>query len=580
MIGSLMSRMSAAQNYDVPTLQKAIQDGTLPAYVGIPLIQDKMKQQQMAQAGAQGQQQQKPPIAEQILAQATQSEGQKGIDAAQSNLQGMSGGGIAYAAGGDVDQEDYEDALQEQQDEQDMELAQMAGQNAGQGIASVASTPQVSKQPASVNQTPNVEQGIKQITDKDQARKYNVGNLRPSGFTYKGQIGVSPGGFAMFDSEEAGHAALDQDINAKLKRGVDTPEKFIEIYAPRKSRGGDNPDKTVDSYIDNVAKSLGIERGGKIPNTPEARQALHDAIIKQEGSQYATAHFAEGGIASIRHFATGDAVNFGVKDPSTWEDEKDAPNFGVTDPSTWNNDTENFGVKNPNTWNNDATPNTMKDLMSGPATITPPAQPPVQAPAAPSAWDQYLSGLNQSREDLKNQKSEDKYMALMAAGLGILKSSGEVAPGKVHTALGDIASGGLEGVAYAQQAAKQRAAQENALNKEAGTALYRNYLTNASKENQSANLDLKNRQLSETEREHQMLDRNRQEAGFRDWQKIIIDKKIATAITDEDKQKYELEKQDTLYNHPVFREQWKKLYPDLPLPTVPGGAGWDIKPKG
>ena len=113
--------------------------------------------------------------------------------------------------------------------------------------------------------------------------------------------------------------------------------------------------------------------------------------------------------------------------------------------------------------------------------------------------------------------------------------------------------------------------------------MYRNYLTNASKENQAANLDVKNRQLSETEREHQMLDRNRQEAGFRDWQKIItapIDKKIAAAITDEDKQKYELEKQDTLYNHPVFREQWKKLYPDLPLPTVPGGAGWDIKPKG
>jgi hypothetical protein len=569
MISSLMSRMAQAQNLDVNQLKQAVQDGTLPAYVGVPLIQDKMKQQQMAQSDKP--QPAQRPIADQILAQAVQ----KGIDSAPSNLQSMSGGGIAYAAGGDVDQEDYEDVLQEQQDEQDMELAQMAGQNTGmagqnfgQGIAIAASTPQVSKQPTSVNQTPNVEQGIKQITDKDQARKYNVGNLRPSGFTYKGQIGVSPGGFAMFDSEEAGHAALDQDINAKLKRGVDTPEKFIEIYAPRKSHGGDNPDKTVDAYIDNVAKSLGIERGGKIPNTPEARQALHDAIIKQEGSQYATAHFAEGGIASIRHFATGDAVNFGVKDPSTWEDEKDAPNFGVKDPSTWNND---------------ATPNTMKDLMSGPATITPPVQLPVQTPAAPSAWDKYLSGLNQSREDLKNQKSEDKYMSLMAAGLGILKSSGEVAPGKVHTALGDIASGGLEGVAYAQQAAKQRAAQENALNKEAGTALYRNYLTNASKENQTANLDIKNRQLNETEREHQMLDRNRQEAGFRDWQKIItapLDKKIAAAITDEDKQKYELEKQDTLYNHPVFREQWKKLYPDLPLPIVQGEAGWYIKPRG
>ena len=59
------------------------------------------------------------------------------------------------------------------------------------------------------------------------------------------------------------------------------------------------------------------------------------------------------------------------------------------------------------------------------------------------------------------------------------------------------------------------------------------------------------------------------------------DKKIATAITQEDKDKLEQEKSDSLYNHPVFRSQWKQLYPDLPLPeATPTGAGWDIKPKG
>ena len=51
MIGSLMSRMGTAQKLSVAQLKQAVQDGTLPAYVGIPLIQDKLKQQQEAKPG-------------------------------------------------------------------------------------------------------------------------------------------------------------------------------------------------------------------------------------------------------------------------------------------------------------------------------------------------------------------------------------------------------------------------------------------------------------------------------------------------------------------------------------------------
>ena len=131
MIGSLMSRMNSAQNLDVNQLKQAIQDGTLPAYVGIPLMQDKMKQQQMSKAGQP--QPKQPPIADQILAQAN------GIDSAQSNLPEMSaaeGGIMSYAVGGDVDPEDYEDQIQEQEDEQDLAYAQMMAQNnENQGIA-------------------------------------------------------------------------------------------------------------------------------------------------------------------------------------------------------------------------------------------------------------------------------------------------------------------------------------------------------------------------------------------------------------------------------------------------------------
>jgi hypothetical protein len=82
MIGSLMSRMADAEKLSVDQLQKAVQNGTIPAYVGIPLMQDKMNQQKEAQAMMQGGEQKQPPIADQVMAEASQH----GIDEAQSNL--------------------------------------------------------------------------------------------------------------------------------------------------------------------------------------------------------------------------------------------------------------------------------------------------------------------------------------------------------------------------------------------------------------------------------------------------------------------------------------------------------------
>ena len=124
MINSLMSRMNAADNLSVQQLHQAVADGTLPAYVGVPMIQDKMKQQQQAMAMQQPMQQ--PPIADQIMAasaprrmprrevmpQENQVESEvaqapeQGIEAAPSNLptQMAQGGILSFADGGMDDQ--------------------------------------------------------------------------------------------------------------------------------------------------------------------------------------------------------------------------------------------------------------------------------------------------------------------------------------------------------------------------------------------------------------------------------------------------------------------------------------------
>jgi hypothetical protein len=83
MITDMNARVAMAQKLSIPQLQQAIKNGTVPAYVGVPLLQDKMRQQQQMAMAQQGQQaQQQPPIAEQIMAEASRS----GVDQLPSNL--------------------------------------------------------------------------------------------------------------------------------------------------------------------------------------------------------------------------------------------------------------------------------------------------------------------------------------------------------------------------------------------------------------------------------------------------------------------------------------------------------------
>jgi soluble lytic murein transglycosylase-like protein len=126
MIGDLLSNISTAQKLSIEQIQQAINDGTLPSYVGMPLLQEKVQQRNEAAQILSGQQQQsQPPIGQQIMQQANQSiapqaqqaaPSEQGIDQAQSNLPAkMAGGGIvAFASGGDTayeDSDEYQEAM-------------------------------------------------------------------------------------------------------------------------------------------------------------------------------------------------------------------------------------------------------------------------------------------------------------------------------------------------------------------------------------------------------------------------------------------------------------------------------------
>jgi len=91
-----------ADRMSVDQLKEALQNKTLPAYIAIPLIEEKMNMQDRMRNSAAMQQPQQAPIADRVMQRAETS----GIDRLPSNLapaQGMAGGGIvAFEEGGEV----------------------------------------------------------------------------------------------------------------------------------------------------------------------------------------------------------------------------------------------------------------------------------------------------------------------------------------------------------------------------------------------------------------------------------------------------------------------------------------------
>lgn len=80
-------------------------------------------------------------------------------------------------------------------------------------------------------------------------------------------------------------------------------------------------------------------------------------------------------------------------------------------------------------------------------------------PQRPSLEDEILARNLADRQELKKQAEEDKYMALIQAGLGMMSGSSPYA-------LQNIGAGGMQGVSAYAAAKKQRAAEAAALGKE------------------------------------------------------------------------------------------------------------------
>ena len=129
-------------------------------------------------------------------------------------------------------------------------------------------------------------------------RQNNPGNLIDNEYTrglpgYKG----ASGGFAIFESPEAGRAAQMANLQSYLRRGYDTPWEIAHRWAPAK-----DPRNNPKAYAEMLAKHLGIGVNDTV--SPDQLNRLADMQGRIEG-------YAAGGLAGRSGYATDGGVDFG-----------------------------------------------------------------------------------------------------------------------------------------------------------------------------------------------------------------------------------------------------------------------------
>jgi len=112
----------------------------------------------------------------------------------------------------------------------------------------------------------------------------NPGNIRPAkNVKYEGLLGVDDKGFGIFEKPEYGQKALVNDIKYKLeKRGLKTPNDFIDVYTPK---GDENAEEARENYKIYIAQMLGLKSTND-PIPDDAVDKLAQAITNFEGGKW------------------------------------------------------------------------------------------------------------------------------------------------------------------------------------------------------------------------------------------------------------------------------------------------------
>jgi hypothetical protein len=483
--------MADAEKLSIPQLNQAVKNGTIPAYVGVPLIQEKMKAQEAAQAMV-AQTQAQPPLARQVMEQADMM---SGLEKLRSNLpeEGYAGGGIIAFAEGGVSLPD------EDEDEEKNLMSRLMA-----GITSL-------------------KQGVSDRIPSSDDIKRSIVNKMPSGMRNAIYDGPKVGDYVAPPTERrtrGGHK-YESMVAAEAERiGLDPN---IAIHALYKETGNlKNPESArsragalgVMQLMPKTAKELGVDplipeeniRGGvmylkkmydkyqdptlalaaynagpgRVDRALKSGQGI--ASLPRETQNYVVArNMAGGGIVAFQNtglvsgefggegagesFATKEYDPYFVKDPMTGEVIPSGYRRGVPETGLPK------GVDPEAVIRKESAPSAEKKPQFnfppqggiGPTDAelgrNAPADAALEAYKEPPA-DQSLSDirslLKQRMEESGKQKRIDAYMSLLQAGLGIM---GGTSP----YAAANIGQGASQGIAAQMAARRSQVADENAI---------------------------------------------------------------------------------------------------------------------
>jgi len=555
---SIFSRLADAEKLSIPQLQMSIKNGTIPAYAGIPLLEQKVREAQRAKVAQAPQQ---PPIAEEVMAAAN------GITDVPSNLPeatAKDGGIIAFADGGTVDPDNFD--LEEYEDQQDeAEYAQAIEDRLNAAEQGGEARPKA----ANVNRTPDVEGGIKAPAGDFYKNMYATLKAKAEEMGFKNPEAIARVGAAQSALETGYGKALAGGNNYFGIKGSGGNKQSTKEYSPERGYYTSNESfRTYNNMGDSAADYLRLMQNPRYAKVAAA-ETPEEAIAHQGRSGYATspnyapslraihsANMAEGGIArlnngGVAHFQSGKLVNsYPGSTPSDMRmtEDKDMlldpfvatapeelypyafdPNLpprrrgsirprtstgvipatvatqgnvsgvpssinaevadsnrrqaaaaaGVVESDQMLSGSENAmtataSPKNPTLVANDlyggvapskdfsfANPKTgvdaLTDTGAGSSTVDT-SSTSSKGEKQKSEYDLIREDIMNQREELKRQKQEDKYMAILQAGLGMM---GGTSP----NAFANIGQGASAGIAQYGQSAKQRAAENAALNK-------------------------------------------------------------------------------------------------------------------
>ena len=483
MSGIAQKIIADPDSYSIDMLTQGVQNGTVPAYIGIPLIQEKtqaLKQQQAMTGGMQ--QQGQPPIAQQILSDAEQTSGLESLPTGLPTEGFAPGGIIAFADGGEAeDDEDDEGDMSE--DEQQLfnmlrnslasndEYEEMAGIGAlPAGAAKTAMRSTKHEVSSKVGNEPKQtrSEGITQLTKEGTpagslidkimqkesgGRRYDKdGNLLTSPKGAQGEMQVMPAtsrdpGFGIRPARAGDHDDLArvgrEYFNVMLDRYKDP-----KVAAIAYNWGPGNTDKWLAAGAD-ISKlpketrdySRNMAAGGKVPGFAEGvyMDPMGNPVY---GSEPDYSDFKPGEAISNWASGMGLASNAELLRRQEEKKKKEAEKkAAATKVSMVNPDEEALAAEKA-------------------ARYVAPAAPKAEEPALTNPMGDYIGEYAAYLKDRKGEMAKDKetnkYLALLQAGLGMMGGTSRYAGA-------NIGQGASQGVAAYMAGRKQESADDRAL---------------------------------------------------------------------------------------------------------------------